>query len=250
MRLEEIDFRFAYSFCSNVQRAVFNDGDDDPEAPGWYLPENAEAFILKAATPHRETLLHHYIYEVEASSIDYEIGHGGPEQFIEFAPMLEAADLEVPDWLACEAVVDHLRELEDLLQEATRRLVPAAFHILYTDLRFLHQFQRIVAARVRTSKVADHPTHLRRDGVLQRPQHWPGWLRKGVFHRDKGRCQECQRDLTGTVLIEGVMHIDHILPLAQGGTNDPTNLQLLCDECNLRKGTGDPSGNWRTQTFW
>jgi hypothetical protein len=250
MRLEEIDFRFAYTFCSNVQGAVFNEQGDDPDAPGWYLPADDETFVAKAATPHRETLLHSYIYEVEVSRIDYEIGHGPPESFVEFAPLLAAAGLQPPVWLAPNAVDDHLHELEELLREATRRLVPAAFHMLYTDLRFLHEFQRIVAARIRTLRLADFPKHLRRDGVLLRPQHWPGWLRKGVFHRDKGRCQECHRDLTGTILIDGAVHIDHILPLAQGGSNDPTNLQVLCGDCNLRKGAGDPSGRWRTQTFW
>ena len=28
---------------------------------------------------------------------------------------------------------------------------------------------------------------------------------------------------------------DHIVPLASHGANDVTNLQLLCEECNLKK---------------
>ena len=34
-------------------------------------------------------------------------------------------------------------------------------------------------------------------------------------------------------------HIDHIVPLARGGTNDLVNLQLLCAECNQKKYTND-----------
>lgn len=29
--------------------------------------------------------------------------------------------------------------------------------------------------------------------------------------------------------------IDHVEPLAKGGTNDPGNLQPLCEPCNLKK---------------
>ena len=32
-------------------------------------------------------------------------------------------------------------------------------------------------------------------------------------------------------------HIEHIVPLQHGGTDDTGNLALACPECNLRKGT-------------
>lgn len=36
-----------------------------------------------------------------------------------------------------------------------------------------------------------------------------------------------------------VLEIDHIQPLRLGGTNNPSNLQVLCTTCNLRKGSHD-----------
>jgi 5-methylcytosine-specific restriction endonuclease McrA len=35
-------------------------------------------------------------------------------------------------------------------------------------------------------------------------------------------------------------HVDHIQPLAKGGTNDKLNLQILCAPCNLTKNARDP----------
>jgi 5-methylcytosine-specific restriction endonuclease McrA len=32
-------------------------------------------------------------------------------------------------------------------------------------------------------------------------------------------------------------HIDHIMPLARGGSDGPENLQLLCPPCNVKKGS-------------
>jgi len=65
------------------------------------------------------------------------------------------------------------------------------------------------------------------------PSSWRTWAVKAVVARDRGLCATCGANLT--LELEAVAHIDHIVPLAGAGTNDLSNLQLLCDACNLTK---------------
>ena len=62
----------------------------------------------------------------------------------------------------------------------------------------------------------------------------PRKLRHEVFKRDGYRCREC-----GASKDETSLEIDHILPVAKGGTNDIDNLQTLCRECNGMKHTDE-----------
>lgn len=48
------------------------------------------------------------------------------------------------------------------------------------------------------------------------------------------KCAACK------VCLSGGYHVDHIMPIALGGTNCPDNLQVLCPPCNLSKHAKDP----------
>jgi hypothetical protein len=62
-------------------------------------------------------------------------------------------------------------------------------------------------------------------------------LRWRVANRDSFRCQHCGKS---PALNTGVqLHIDHIVPWSKGGETVLENLQTLCLECNLGKGTQD-----------
>lgn len=54
-----------------------------------------------------------------------------------------------------------------------------------------------------------------------------------ILRRDGFRCQVCGRKASEDDAIE--LHIDHKMPLSQGGSNDDSNLWTLCKECNLGK---------------
>ena len=60
-------------------------------------------------------------------------------------------------------------------------------------------------------------------------------LRKTILQRDKGLCQECKRK--GRVRAGN--QCDHIKPKAKGGTDDPSNLEILCKPCHLEKNLRD-----------
>lgn len=54
-------------------------------------------------------------------------------------------------------------------------------------------------------------------------------LRIEIYERDGFKCVTC-----GT---SENLEIDHIIPLAKGGTDDPANLQTMCAPHNRKKGT-------------
>ena len=49
-----------------------------------------------------------------------------------------------------------------------------------------------------------------------------------------GKCVYCR------VSFGPKYHVDHVVPLSAGGSNDKTNLQILCAPCNLSKGAKHP----------
>jgi len=69
---------------------------------------------------------------------------------------------------------------------------------------------------------------------VERQNGWPTWAVKAVQARDRGHCAQCGTSLHLELAEDE--HIDHIVPLAVGGTNDLSNLQLSCAPCNLKKG--------------
>lgn len=57
---------------------------------------------------------------------------------------------------------------------------------------------------------------------------------KLLLKRQHGNCVVCGKN------IKKKYHIDHVMPLARGGSNKPSNLQLLCPDCNFRKNAKHP----------
>lgn len=80
---------------------------------------------------------------------------------------------------------------------------------------------RVYAANRRARKKGSAETHVRADVA-------------DLFTKQRGRCGYCRKKLGDR------LHVDHIIPLARGGSNGKRNLQLLCQPCNSRKSAKHP----------
>jgi 5-methylcytosine-specific restriction protein A len=51
-------------------------------------------------------------------------------------------------------------------------------------------------------------------------------MKKWVAAKQEWRCGECK------LLLEAAYEVDHIVPLAAGGSNEESNLRALCRRCH------------------
>lgn len=68
-------------------------------------------------------------------------------------------------------------------------------------------------------------------------------LTKKLFVLQKGKCPCCNKPLGKNY------HMDHIVPLARGGTNNDDNIQLLRQRCNNQKHAKDPIDFMQSRGF-
>ena len=60
---------------------------------------------------------------------------------------------------------------------------------------------------------------------------WPKGLKQELMKRQDNTCVYC-----GYRRIARTLDIDHMIPAVRGGSNDASNLQVICRPCNQRKG--------------
>ncbi len=84
-------------------------------------------------------------------------------------------------------------------------------------------------ARGRGSRCPDHAYDRLRGSASRRGYGGRRWqtVRAYVIERDGGRCQDCGA--------EGARQVAHIVDRRAGGSDDPSNLRLLCDSCHSRE---------------
>jgi 5-methylcytosine-specific restriction endonuclease McrA len=80
---------------------------------------------------------------------------------------------------------------------------------------------------------------IQRTKAKERAKKWvrirvsiPQEVRRMVANRDRYKCVYCHVSLNNRKC-----HVDHVIPLSQGGSNDADNLALTCVDCNQAKHT-------------
>lgn len=88
----------------------------------------------------------------------------------------------------------------------------------------LEPIRKAFASKLNSIKVKESSTKTKKRNPLD------SRLRHECFKRDNYTCKEC-----GANKSQKMLHCDHIIPVSQGGTDELSNLQTLCDDCNFAK---------------
>lgn len=204
-----------------------------PPFQKWSVLHNFSYFII-------EGLIHEAMEEAPKSKqlwIEHALAYHNI-QAISFQEWLTETNRNRND---INAVHDYHCELmlSGQFEELVTHLANEVFFLLFPNRSLVARLNAYVAGIVSLICVEDLEEEqlqlLCKDGVPARASI-PSWVRRAVFFRDRGRCACCSKDLSGIVSLDAIEHFDHIIPLALGGINDVTNIQLLCEACNLSKG--------------
>lgn len=224
----EMKFSYTYNYAGFIRKKVFDNKPED------YLDDVIVPDFEKMLKPNKETMLHDYIQWVIEDEIEYLRRKVDPEE--DWEELLR--DYKIP-FSKDEIDEDEERYIDYLAakleENVVKPITDETFQLLFSDRMFCVKFNQIIAEQVKEYLLSDYPEYLDKDGVLKRCTYFPTWVQRAVFLRDKGCCAICLKDLTGLLRTDFDKAIDHMIPLNLGGNNDITNLQLVCQECNLEK---------------
>lgn len=251
-QLIEYKYKDIYRFLSIIQDSVEN------EVSFWNF--NEEMFVDAATKFNRITLLdiyvtttlfnyYHRMFKKDGDCIESD----EIDRWIEIMKEYEIIPAEEYDEDVDDASLVWFEKNIENFADLFDKISPELVHILFNDKQFLFKFnslvQKIVKDEEKDYNLPWPKDSLNEDGTIKR-QTIPQWVKNAVYHRDKGHCVFCSRDLTGLINVLRQSNYDHIIPLKQFGTNDPCNIQLTCEECNKSKGAQLKMSKYKYQSWW
>ncbi len=242
--MTEQNLNHIYSFASQI------DANIQAEIGFWNYDE--ETFKKRSLGFNKETLLHHYIETTIWNDYNRDIRKYGGDYthhieyfhalFSEFIPEKNLfKKLDKTDEDELDSYNDDFEEIwkneEEIFRELFNIIAENVFYLLFNNRSLLLKFNEKVAETVCETEYGVNVLS-EKEKIIRK--NIPQWVKKAVYSRDKGRCIKCSKDLSGILSTDRKQNYDHIMPLNLFGVNDPSNIQLLCQSCNLTK-----SGNVR-----
>lgn len=249
IRFEDFHFKWTYGYADSIKEMICNDAETLIPIERFFENEG-ESFFKKACAPNKVTLLHDYIYEVVYCETAYALKKALEETLPDIYDILNTYKITFIKLKHYKGTDYKHHLLTCLKKEIFGKLTNEIFTLVYQDKQLLHDFNIVAANYIKSKKLATHQDYLASDGVLKRNTYWNTWLTNGIYCRDKGHCGICLSDLSGQYASGIELAVDHIVPLANGGTNDPTNLQLLCRRCNSKKGARSSKTRNAIPLYW
>ena len=229
----------------------------------FWLKDNYEDVLECLTKPQKVTMVHQYIKNIIVYEIDYLLDKHFPvigikEMFsvfenydIDYSTVVRLDISEFADDESTEELEEYAYQLFKLFcDDVLDSFVNDVFTNLFWNKNFLYEFNIQCAQYISKIKKDKYPETLKENGILYRAKYVPTWLKNAIIYRDKNRCSICGCDLSKAHTTVTKENFDHIIPLQNGGNNDPSNWQLTCEQCNKSKGCRSNNFNNVVMPFW
>lgn len=251
--------RVTDAYSAQVREIIESEPDSEsPNFDDFFVIDDIT--IEKILRPQKESLLYLFCVNVISDSYYYWLKHVEKEELLEIIKDFKAYGVRIPEYrepsykdLDLDGLDDDSAKLElneakreyvynyknDLRGDRSLKLAKAiskeVVENLFRDRELMKTFNENVAYHINQLDKEKYPSLFNKRGNIVRFSSWPCWLRDALMYREEGKCAIGGEDLTKLITQDVKPNIDHIVPLALGGTNDTSNLQYICRECNLDK---------------
>ncbi|WP_339435303.1 HNH endonuclease signature motif containing protein [Pseudomonas orientalis] len=133
-----------------------------------------------------------------------------------------------------DGILEARKKHRNYFLSGLKHLVESAFSQLWLRKSFLFDFNMRLAEEISPLLKSEYPV-LAKNGQLPRVTYFPVWIKDLIMYRERGLCHYCGCIVAHPSVPNQNYDVDHMVPIAKGETNDPTNLALSCPKCNNKK---------------